>query len=275
MRRQRHLSEADMNVLDIEQQIALTEQRVYSADRRLRADRVQFSEHMQRSGNYVKPVAGVLIAAWLLRGRLLGGTRTTLLPGATRSWSWLRGLLPMLAPILGQAASRYSSAVGNKVLFRTPRPERAAPQVCASIDPVLFLGHWNVLATFSGDIERYFYQPNADGHGFSVTQKRVDRAGRSLVTHGQVRAAAPGVPEGQMSISFAPSWARWVPVVWTDHWILDLDSEYQFALIGNRSRTVLQVVSRGTLLTREARELLLRTATEEGFPADRLIWAAA
>jgi len=265
-----------MSVLEMERQIALAEQAVQRADQRFRDDRVQCAEHARRSGSYAKPLAmsGVVLGAWLLRGRLLGGARSTMLPAAKRSGVWLRALLPMLAPILGQAASKYKHAAGNIGLVRQMRPAPPAPRVCAMVDPVRFVGHWHVLASLSGEIARYYYQPHSEGNGFSVTQKRVDREGRSRVTQGQVRSAASGVPQGQMSISFAPTWTGWVPLVWTDHWILDLDGDYQFALIGNRRRTVLQVISRGTLLTREARERLLRTASEEGFPADQLIWTA-
>lgn len=49
---------------------------------------------------------------------------------------------------------------------------------------------------------------------------------------------------GQLQVRFVPDWLAWVPLVWADYWVIALDPEYQWALVGDPDRKYLWILSR-------------------------------
>ncbi len=35
---------------------------------------------------------------------------------------------------------------------------------------------------------------------------------------------------------FAPDWLDWLPLMWADYWVIDLDPGYQWAVVGEPGR---------------------------------------
>jgi apolipoprotein D and lipocalin family protein len=64
------------------------------------------------------------------------------------------------------------------------------------------------------------------------------------------RVAADGVARpveghpGQLQVRFVPDWLSWVPLVWADYWVITLDPEYQWAVVGEPDRKYLWILSR-------------------------------
>lgn len=64
------------------------------------------------------------------------------------------------------------------------------------------------------------------------------------------RVAADGVARpveghpGQLQVRFVPDWLSWVPLVWADYWVIALDPEYQWAVVGEPDRKYLWILSR-------------------------------
>jgi len=64
------------------------------------------------------------------------------------------------------------------------------------------------------------------------------------------RIAAEGVARpvkgqpGQLQVRFAPDWLAWLPLVWADYWVIALDPDYQWALVGDPDRKYLWILSR-------------------------------
>jgi len=56
-----------------------------------------------------------------------------------------------------------------------------------------------------------------------------------------------------------------------DYWIIDLDPDYQWALVGTPKRDQLWVISRGPTLDPEIYEQMLKGARSKGFNTDKLV----
>jgi apolipoprotein D and lipocalin family protein len=82
-------------------------------------------------------------------------------------------------------------------------------------------------------------------------------------------------PAGALQVRFAPSWLGWLPFVWADYWVVDLDSDYQWVVVGSPSRKYLWVLSRAPAMSRVLFEQLRRRAAERGYPVDKLIMAGS
>jgi len=79
----------------------------------------------------------------------------------------------------------------------------------------------------------------------------------------------------RLRVSFLPEWLRWLPVGWGDYWVLALDPQYRWVLVGEPDRRYLWVLSRTPTLPPERLDALLGIAREMGFPVNRVVRADA
>ncbi|WP_126967792.1 lipocalin family protein [Xanthomonas arboricola] len=79
---------------------------------------------------------------------------------------------------------------------------------------------------------------------------------------------------GQLQVRFAPEWLSWLPLVWADYWVIALDPDYQWAVVGEPDRKYLWILSRSPQMQRAQFEQLKRQATQMGYDLSPLIVAA-
>lgn len=58
---------------------------------------------------------------------------------------------------------------------------------------------------------------------------------------------------------------------YADYWILALDNDYQYALVGEPSRKYLWILARNTTMPESDFQLLMRIAKEAGFNTGKMI----
>ncbi|RPH44550.1 MAG: hypothetical protein EHM87_10090 [Burkholderiales bacterium] len=78
----------------------------------------------------------------------------------------------------------------------------------------------------------------------------------------------------RLSVSFLPPALRWLPIGRGDYWVIELDPEYRWAMVGEPRREFLWVLSREPVLPKDTLESLLGRAREAGFPVDRVVLSA-
>ncbi|MET4679048.1 lipocalin family protein [Stenotrophomonas rhizophila] len=117
-----------------------------------------------------------------------------------------------------------------------------------ALDMDRYAGQWHEIAHLPvsfqkkcvGDITAT-YSLRADG--------RISVHNACRVAEGD-RVAADGVARpveghpGQLQVRFVPDWLSWVPLVWADYWVIALDPEYQWAVVGEPDRKYLWILSR-------------------------------
>lgn len=76
----------------------------------------------------------------------------------------------------------------------------------------------------------------------------------------------------KIKVTFAPSWiSSWLPFVWADYWVLALDEDYQWALVGEPGRRFLWILSRNSYLDQSIFENLKNIAVGMGYNLTNLI----
>lgn len=70
---------------------------------------------------------------------------------------------------------------------------------------------------------------------------------------------------GQLRVRFAPDWLAWIPAVWGDYWIIDLDPDYRWVMIGAPSRGYLWILARTPTLDQATTHRLKQKAAGLGF----------
>lgn len=79
---------------------------------------------------------------------------------------------------------------------------------------------------------------------------------------------------GRLEVRFAPEWLSWLPLVWADYWVIALDPDYQWAVVGQPDRKYLWILSRSPRMSRLQFEQLKGKAIAMGYDLSELIVAA-
>jgi apolipoprotein D and lipocalin family protein len=74
----------------------------------------------------------------------------------------------------------------------------------------------------------------------------------------------------KLKVRFAPAWLSFLPFVWGNYWVIDLDPQYQLAAVSEPSRKYLWILSRSKTVEPKAYEALLQRLKEKGFNLDAI-----
>jgi apolipoprotein D and lipocalin family protein len=112
------------------------------------------------------------------------------------------------------------------------------------------------------------YTPRPDGT-IGVRNACDDKDGDRMVSEGTARPVA-GHP-GRLEVRFAPAWLAWAPMAWADYWVVELDPEYRWAVVGGPSRDYLWILSRTRTMARAEYDAIVARAAQRGYPVDALV----
>jgi apolipoprotein D and lipocalin family protein len=71
-------------------------------------------------------------------------------------------------------------------------------------------------------------------------------------------------------VRFAPAWLSFLPMVWGNYWVIDLDTDYQLAAVSEPSREYLWILSRTPQVEPAIYAALLDRLKAAGFDTGRL-----
>ncbi|MBN9426056.1 MAG: lipocalin family protein [Burkholderiales bacterium] len=76
---------------------------------------------------------------------------------------------------------------------------------------------------------------------------------------------------GRLEVRFAPAWLSWLPHVWADYRVIDVEPDYSLAMVGEAGREYLWILSRTPSADRAKIDALLAKAQSYGFPVEQII----
>lgn len=153
--------------------------------------------------------------------------------------------------------------------------EPAALRPIERLDLPRYLGTWYEVARFPNRFQkqcvadtRADYESQPDGSVRVINQCRL-ADGRVEKAVGQARQIGTG-DSPRLQVRFAPAWLSFIPAVWGDYWVVDLDEAYQLAAVSEPRREYLWVLSRTPGVPAAAYEALLRRLAAQGLDVGRL-----
>lgn len=148
----------------------------------------------------------------------------------------------------------------------------------SALDLQRYAGQWHEIAHLPMFFQRNCvaditatYTPRADGT-VAVRNACGDGKGGTLASEGTARPV-PGHP-GRLQVRFAPDWLAWLPMTWADYWVVELDPQYRWAVVGGPSRKYLWILSRDPRMSRAQYDAIVARAARRGYSVDRLVLAA-
>ena len=185
-------------------------------------------------------------------------------------------LAPALRVPVRLARARLAAALLASALA-APATGLAQPRLLAvpHVDPQRYAGTWYEVARLPnrfqsqcvGDVLAR-YAPRPDGT-IDVTNRC--RTGAGEIDEADGLATPVDATNAKLRVSFLPAALRWLPFFRGDYWVLALDADYRWAMVGAPSRTYLWILSREPRLRDGELELLIGQAREMGFPADAIV----
>lgn len=157
----------------------------------------------------------------------------------------------------------------------TAQQSDQAVQTIASLDVPRYLGTWYEIAKFPN-----WFQKKCVSNTKAVYTAKPDgnlRVLNSCKTAGGETSEAEGLARQigakdspKLEVRFAPEWLSFLPLVWGDYWVIDIDPQYQVAAVSDPRREYLWVLSRTPQLDPKVYADLLQRLKQQQFDIQKL-----
>ena len=146
----------------------------------------------------------------------------------------------------------------------------------ASVDLGRYVGTWYEIAKFPNRFQKqcigftqadYRVRPDA---AIEVVNRCRLADGKTEQVVGAARQLG-GPTSATLEVRFAPAWLSFVPAVWGDYWIIDLDPAYQLVAVSEPKREYLWILARTNIVAPGAYQALLGRLEQKGFDLRKLV----
>ncbi len=156
----------------------------------------------------------------------------------------------------------------NASTCRSTQTENMDLTTVKQLDLERYMGTWYEIARFDHPFERGLshvtatYELRPDGK-IKVTNAGY-KDGKQKSANGKAKQPNPDDP-GKLKVAF-------FLFFYADYYVLELDDDYQWALIGSSTDKYLWILSRNQKMEQDTLDFILRRARERGYDTSKLIW---
>ena len=157
-------------------------------------------------------------------------------------------------------------------------PANAAKSLAtiAALDVPRYMGTWYEIAKFPNRFQKKCagftkatYSAMADGTLQVVNRCRTAN-GETEEAIGAARQVG-GADSPRLKVRFAPAILSFLPMVWGDYWVIDLDPGYQLAAVSEAKREYLWILSRSPKVDKARYTALVARLAEQGLDVRKLV----
>ncbi len=146
----------------------------------------------------------------------------------------------------------------------------------AALDVPRYMGTWYEIAKFDNRFQKMCvgfttatYSAMPDGTLQVVNRCRASN-GETVEAIGAARQVGDA-SSPKLKVRFAPAYLSFLPMVWGDYWLIDLDQHYQLAAVSEAKREYLWILSRTPTVERDTYDALLARLARQGLDVSRLV----
>lgn len=175
-------------------------------------------------------------------------------------------LLGSLSLVMGLWAAPAHAEVPNVSPALTTVPR---------LDIARYVGTWYEIAKFPNRFQR-MCAANTQAQYRGLESGQIEVINRCQKASGEMAEAVgkarlvgdAGSPK--LQVRFAPAWLSFLPMVWGNYWVIDLDDNYQLAAVSEPQREYLWILSRTPNVEPAVYAALLKRLQTQGFDTQRL-----
>lgn len=145
----------------------------------------------------------------------------------------------------------------------------------ASLDVPRYLGTWYEVAKFPNRFQS-MCAANTRAEYRLLDAGQIEVINRCQKANGDMAEAVGRARQvgdensSRLKVRFAPAWLSFLPMVWGNYWVIDLDAGYQLAAVSEPSREYLWILSRTPKVDPAVYAALLDRLKAAGFDTGRL-----
>ena len=154
--------------------------------------------------------------------------------------------------------------------------QQNAVTAVSSVDLKRYSGKWFEIARFPNKFQKSCVG-NTTAEYIVKEPGSVQVINRCLKKDGKITEAKgkakieDKTTNAKLKVRFAPGFLAFLPQVWGDYWILDLDQNYQYAAVGEPDRKYLWILSRTAEMDEATYQQIVRRVEKMGFNPAKLI----
>ncbi len=156
------------------------------------------------------------------------------------------------------------------------RNGRQELRVVPSVDLARYAGRWYEIARLPNRFQRSCagevtanYTLRDDGKVTVVNECRRQN-GNTIRAEGLARPTRHN-STAKLEVRFAPSFLSFLPLVWGDYWIVDLASNYSYAVVGTPDRRYFWILSRTPQMDDATYQGIVSRAAAQNFDTSRVV----
>jgi apolipoprotein D and lipocalin family protein len=155
-----------------------------------------------------------------------------------------------------------------------PAPHQPLSAI-AALDVPRYLGTWYEIAKYPNGFQKKCVA-NTQARYSLLGNGQLQVVNRCRLEDGQTSEAIGAARQQgdanspRLKVRFAPAWLSFIPAVWGDYWVIDLDPAYQLAAVAEPKREYLWILSRTPKVDSTSYQALLERLTKKGFEISKL-----
>jgi apolipoprotein D and lipocalin family protein len=160
-------------------------------------------------------------------------------------------------------------------LLGPAQAELAPLQAVPSVDVPRYMGTWHEVAKYPNWFQRKCASSTQATYSLQANN-RVQVQNRCKTDKGEWTEAMGaarqmgGPTSAKLKVRFAPEWLSFIPLVWGDYWIIDLDPQYQWVVVSEPQREYLWILSRTPQMPAATYQALLAKLEVLGFDLKKI-----
>jgi apolipoprotein D and lipocalin family protein len=167
--------------------------------------------------------------------------------------------------------------VNISVLIKAQDKSKQPLEAVPSVDLARYCGMWYEIARLpngfqtkcAGDVVAT-YTLLDDGQIKVVNRCRKEN-GEVTEAEGRAKRASDDEPNSKLKVRFAPAILSFLPFVWGNYWILEIDTAYTYAVIGEPDREYLWILSRTPKIDENILQGILGRMKEKDFDVEKIM----
>ncbi|MBI5021475.1 MAG: lipocalin family protein [Ignavibacteriales bacterium] len=170
------------------------------------------------------------------------------------------------------------SMVIISALLKAQDKSKQPLEVVPSVDLARYCGVWCEIARLPNSFQTKCasdvvatYTLLDDGQIKVVNRCRKEN-GEISEAEGKAKRASDDEPNSKLKVRFAPAILSFLPFVWGNYWILEIDTSYTYAVIGEPDREYLWILSRTPKMDENILQGILGRMKEKGFDVEKIMW---
>lgn len=150
-------------------------------------------------------------------------------------------------------------------------------EVVPSVDLARYCGTWFEIARLpngfqtkcAGDVVATYTL--LDDGKIKVVNRCRKEDGEVTEAEGRAKRASDDEPNSKLKVRFAPAILSFLPFVWGNYWVLEIDTAYTYAVIGEPDREYLWILSRTPKMDENILQGILNRMREKGFNVGKIM----